>query len=637
MRKWPFQLSGNDAFPGFIPLSHRMALATSGMLILLLGVLTITLGWFQNHTIRQQLEQRGKALGQSLAATATKALLNYDYITLEQFANQAAQDPNILYVIVHDKEDRVAGYSNRPDLQGRIITDETSLIAVAAAKPLVQQIRLSADTGSGLEVATPVYIANSEDRWGTVRVCLSLAPLYQQMRQTIRIILAIGLVALGVGIGLSILEARRVTKPLENLVQATMEVAKGNLEQNLNVKTGDEVEVLATNFSVMTKEILRHQERQERQFKEIQRLQNYTENLMITMADGLLSVDISGTVAAVNPAACDLLGISSHSSIKGKPLASILEESSQLRVLIDNMLQVPAAISQQEVEIGDETETRTILVGASPLYDSDKRPREIIFTLHNITELKKLESRIRQSERLAALGTLAAGMAHEIRNPLSAIKTFVQLLPRKIDNPIFLEKFNRTVPRETNRINLLVEELLELSRFPRYSFSITDVNWLLKQTNEAIESELYESNIEYQADMESSLPKIQADANQLLKAFHNLARNAIQAMPTGGLLTIRTAFEKLSESEQQEQTATSPDRVIIIFEDTGEGISPDQLTQIFNPFFTTKDTGTGLGLPITHKVITEHRGQIEVESQIGQGTKVTVSLPVYSKVGTGNI
>ncbi len=611
-----------------------MALATSGMLILLLSVLTITLGWFQNHTIRKQLEQRGKALGQSLAATSTKALLNYDYITLEQFANQAAQDPNILYVIVHDKENRVAGYSSRPDLQGRMIADETSLLAVAAASPLIQQIHTSSGTDAGLEVATPVYIANSEDRWGTVRVCLSLEPLYQQMRQTIWIIVAIGLAALAVGIGLSIVGTRRVTRPLGNLVQATIEVARGNLKQNLEVKTGDEIDVLATNFSVMTKEILAHQEQQERQFKEIQRLQNYTENLMITMADGLLSVDMSGTVAAVNPAACDLLGIPQHNSIKGKSIGAILKESSQLRLLIGNILQEPTSISQQEVEIEDETETRTILVGASPLYGSDKQPREIIFTLHDITELKKLESRIRQSERLAALGTLAAGMAHEIRNPLSAIKTFVQLLPRKIDNPAFLEKFNRTVPRETNRINLLVEELLELSRVPRYTFNLTNINWLLEQTIDTVESELHKSNIEYQVDLETTLPRIQADANQLLKAFHNLTRNAIQAMSAGGRLAIRTIFEKPSEGERQEHMGSNGG-IIIIFKDTGRGISPDQLTQIFNPFFTTKDTGTGLGLPITHKVITEHRGEIEVESQINQGTKVTIYLPVYPKIGTG--
>ncbi len=625
MQKWLLQK------PRFIPLRHRVVLATSAMLILLLGVLAVTLGWFQSHTIQQQLEQRGKAIGQSLAATATNALLNYDYITLEQFANQAAQDPNILYVVVHDKENRVAGYSNRPDLQGQSLTDQISLLAVTAVDPLVQQVDIRSDTISGLDVTTPVYLPNSEDRWGTVRVCLSLAPLYQQMHQTIWIIIVIGLVALIIGIAISILGAQRVTRPLGNLVLATMEVAKGNFKQKLEVKTGDEVEVLATNFSIMTREILAHQKQQEQQLKEIQRLQNYTEKLMSTMADGLLSVDMSGSIATINPAARSLLGISPHSKIKGKSTESILGESSQLHLLVSNMLHEAAAVNQQEIEIGHETETRTILVGSSLLYDTKKQPREIILNLHDITELKKLEARIRQSERLAALGTLAAGMAHEIRNPLSAIKTFVQLLPRKIDKPGFLEKFNRTVPRETNRINLLVEELLELSRVPKYIFIVTDINVLLRQAIDTIETELPQHDIEYQSDTQSQLPRIMADANQLVKAFHNLTRNAIQAMPTGGRLTIRTFSEEIPDNGQQDNTGING-RVTIIFEDTGQGIAPDLLKQIFNPFFTTKDSGTGLGLPITHKVITEHGGQIEAESEKEHGTRFTIHLPIHEKI-----
>jgi two-component system sensor histidine kinase AtoS len=131
------------------------------MLILLLGVLTLTLVWFQDHSIHQQLEQRGKAIAQSLVATSTKALLTYDYITLEQFANQAAQDPNILYVVVHDKENRVAGFSNRPDLQGKILADKISLGAVTATAPLVQKLDAESGSQPGLDVALPVFLPDS--------------------------------------------------------------------------------------------------------------------------------------------------------------------------------------------------------------------------------------------------------------------------------------------------------------------------------------------------------------------------------------------------------------------------------------------------------------------------------------------
>ena len=630
MQNWPLQLRLFHK-PRFIPLRYRVVFANACMLILLLGVLTLTLVWFQDHSIHQQLEQRGKAIAQSLVATSTKALLTYDYITLEQFANQAAQDPNILYVVVHDKENRVAGFSNRPELQGKILADKLSLGAVTATAPLVQKLDAESGLQPGLDVALPVFLPDSMNRWGTIRVGLSLTSMYQQIRQTIWIISGIGMVALLTGTIISFVGAQRVTKPLGELVWATMDVAKGNFTHTIRIHTGDEVEVLAANFAVMTKEILAHQEKQEKQLKEIQRLQDYTEKLMITMADGLLSVDMKGTVVTINPAARNLLGLSSVKGIEGQNLAAILGESSQLVLLVQKIIHQSAPVSQREIEIRKDSEVQTILLGSSILHGAKGTPLEIILNLHDITELKKLEARIRQSERLAGLGTLAAGMAHEIRNPLSAIKTFVQLLPRKVNNPGFLEKFNRTVPRETERINVLVEELLELSRIPKYVFATIDINGLLRQSIDTIDEDLQRSNIECYLDLQENLPQVQADSNQLTKAFINLTRNAIHAMPTGGRLSIKTFFVN-SADEGRLAIASTNGNVLIIFQDTGQGITPKDLQQIFNPFFTTRDSGTGLGLPITHKVITEHHGQIDVESMKGKGTRFTIQLPIDDNI-----
>ena len=630
MQNWPLQLRLFRK-PRFIPLRYRVVLSNAFMLILLLGVLILTLVWFQNRSIREQLEQRGKAIAQSLVATTTKALLNYDYITLEQFANRAAQDPNILYVIVHDKEHRVAGFSNRPDLQGQKLTDEISRGAVPSAAPVVQMIDSASWSRPGLDVALPVFLPDSMSRWGTIRVGLSLAPMYRQMRQTVWIILGIGAVALFTGTIISILGAQRVTRSLGELVRATMDVARGNFNQTIGAKTGDEVEVLAANFNVMTREILAHQERQAEQLKEIQRLQDYTEKLMITMADGLLSVDMQGAVVTINPAARTLLGLSPVDGITGENIAAILGESSQLVLLVQKIMQQPAAVTHREIEIRRDAEVQTILVGSSILQSAKGQPLEIILNLHDITDLKKLEARIRQSERLAGLGTLAAGMAHEIRNPLSAIKTYVQLLPRKIDKPGFLEKFNRTVPRETERINLLVKELLELSRIPKYELLTTDINGLLGQAFDTIEDDIKQSNVEYHKDLQDNLPPVQADANQLIKAFHNLMLNAIQAMPNGGRLTVRTLFLEVVGGRRRTDRQ-EPGKVVIIFQDTGQEIASKNLQQIFNPFFTTKESGTGLGLPIAHKVITEHGGQIDVESKENEGTMFTIQLPVDNRL-----
>ncbi|MEA3437761.1 MAG: ATP-binding protein, partial [Thermodesulfobacteriota bacterium] len=253
-------------------------------------------------------------------------------------------------------------------------------------------------------------------------------------------------------------------------------------------------------------------------------------------------------------------------------------------------------------------------------------PQEIILNLHDITKLKKLETSIRQAERLAGLGTLAAGMAHEIRNPLSTIKTFVQLLPRKMEKPGFLEKFQRTVPRELEHINRLVEDLLELSKVPKYHFEKTDIKSLLEQTIDSLEEEMKSRQINCQCEYSGNLPPIQADMSQLSKAFNNLIRNAMQAMPSGGKLSVK-AFCQKDHTKSTQRLTVQHDWITLVFQDTGVGISPEDIKNIFSPFFTTKDIGTGLGLAITHKVITEHGGRIDVESSEEKGSVFRIYLP----------
>ena len=612
--------------PRFIPLRYRFIIMTSCMLIFLLGTLAIAIGFLQSRTIRGQIEERGLAIAQSLAAASMSNLLTYNYVAIERSANQAAHDPDIVRVIIHDKEGRVAGYSGRPDLQNKFLKDDVSRNALAAMQPLIQDGLPESPKVSVLDVAVPVFPSNSADRWGTIRVRLSLAPMYQQIRQTQWIILAVGLVALAFGILVSMWAAQRVTHPLGNLVHATIEAARGNLNRDIYVQTGDEVEILASNFSSMIREIFAHREQLERQLVEIKRLQRHTEKLLTTMSDGLLSVDMAGKVATINPAAQTMLGISGNGHGKDCSVAELFEEGSALYAYIQDMLQNPHGKSQQEISLHKEEETQILLVGSSVLRNEDGHPQEIILNLHDITELKKLETRIRQAERLAALGTLATGMSHEIKNPLSAIKTFVQLLPRKIDKPGFLEKFQRTVPREINRINQLVEDLLDLARAPKYHFAMTNIKSLLKQTVEFLGEELQTHHIKYLCDFSDDLPLVWADADQLTKAFHNLVRNAVQAMETGGQLVIE-AFSEKGDPSQRQITTSRNGWVILIFQDTGPGIPPEIIKNIFNPFFTTKDKGTGLGLAITHKVITEHGGRIEVTSHAGNGTRFTIGLP----------
>ena len=405
-----------------------------------------------------------------------------------------------------------------------------------------------------------------------------------------------------------------------------MHAAQGRLEPDIAVRTGDEVEILAVNFAAMIREILKHRRELELQLVEIRQLQRYLQKLLSCMHDGLLSVDMTGRVVTINPAARHLLDAPDGRDLRGRSLPECLGNMSALSRYVAELLQNPRASTQQDLHLHAAGGSRHVLVGASILTDPEGRALEFILNLHDITDLKRLEAQVRQKERLAAVGTLAAGMSHEIRNPLSAIKIFVQLLPRKITQPEFIKKFNRTVPREINRINQLVENLLDLARDTRYHFDPTDLRHLLNHTLDLLDAELQARKISCDREFKDPLPLVAADADQLIKVFQNLILNAAQAMPSGGRLRIESLYRVNDPGDAI--PGAGGNEVTLVFADSGPGIPEQNLKNIFNPFFTTKDHGTGLGLAIAHKVITDHGGRIEVDSPPGQGTRFTVTLPV---------
>ena len=598
----------------FIPLRYRFIGTTGVMLIVLLSAVALLISLLQSRTVRHQLENRGLSIAQSLSATSIADLLTYNYLALERSANQAAKGPDIIAVIYHDKEGRVAGFSGRSDLQNTMLSDQISREALTASEPTIQSILDDDGKNVGIDIAIPIIPDGAEIRWGTIRVQLSLAPMYAQIRQIQLVILMVGLFALVIGTVTSIFAARRITEPLNDLMRGTQDAAAGNLDQDFSINTGDEVEILATNFNTMIAEIVAHRSQLEQQLVEIKRLQKYTAQLLTTMSDGLLSITLTGEFSTINPAARVLLEVIPEES-DDRLHTHLLQGYPDLYSYIQESLDNPVNREPKELFLEKMGRTHTLLVSSSVLKDGSGKPLEIILNLHDITEIKEMEASVRQAERLAGLGTLAAGMAHEIRNPLSAIQTFVQLLPRKIDKEGFLEKFNRTVPRELTRINMLVEDLLDLARVPKYTFRHTPLENLLTQTLETLEEELLAGNVESQCEFHPDLPPVRVDAHQITKAFHNLIRNAIQAMPDGGRLLIRIENEASLF-------------LLVSIQDSGEGIPAEDVKNIFNPFYTTKISGTGLGLSITHKVVNEHGGSISASLPKEGGTLFKLRLPI---------
>ncbi len=229
-------------------------------------------------------------------------------------------------------------------------------------------------------------------------------------------------------------------------------------------------------------------------------------------------------------------------------------------------------------------------------------------------ENQKLFRSLLQADKLAALGTLSAGMAHEIKNPLASIKGMTQVLEENLDDPAFVEKYQEIVPRQIDRINNLVEKLLRFGQSKGLAMNRVDLNRVIGEVLGLLENQCRKKGIKVVEEMRK-VPEIEGDSEQLSQVFMNLFLNAIQAMPQGGTLFIKSSVQSLNY-------------VCLEVSDTGVGIPSDKLDKIFDPFFSSKEGGTGMGLAVAYRIVKEHGGEINVESEVGKGTEFRIWLPI---------
>jgi len=235
-------------------------------------------------------------------------------------------------------------------------------------------------------------------------------------------------------------------------------------------------------------------------------------------------------------------------------------------------------------------------------------------------ELRKSREIISRAGRLSALGTLAAGIAHEIRNPLVSIQTFFQLAPQRLGDEEFMTSFLGLAGTEVKRITGLIAELLTFAKSPSPSFGPIKVNEISDRAVALLKPQAHSEGVNLSSCLGASVSYVQGDADQIMQVVLNLALNAIQATPRGGSVTVTTREAPVAPSKFTQ----------IEIRDTGCGIPPESLECIFDPFFTTKEKGTGLGLSIAQQIVSESGGFLEVESAVGIGTRVVVNVPSVS-------
>ncbi len=241
-------------------------------------------------------------------------------------------------------------------------------------------------------------------------------------------------------------------------------------------------------------------------------------------------------------------------------------------------------------------------------------------------EKKRWEEHLIRSERLASLRTLAAGMAQEIRNPLSAINLFLERLPSKFDDEQFREEFSRKTVKEAKRINDIVEQLLSLAQPEPVNYESTNIHRVIDDTLAFLSTELNRKSIEIVKNYMKEAPKVYAAQDRLKQVFLTVFLNGIESMDDGGTLVINTSYDR----QDKGGLISKAGELVIEIKDTGRGIPPEILRKIFDPFFSTKENGTGLGLSVALQILAYHGGSIEVKkTAVGKGTCLSLRFPVY--------
>ncbi|HNR32654.1 MAG TPA: ATP-binding protein, partial [Candidatus Hydrogenedentes bacterium] len=363
-----------------------------------------------------------------------------------------------------------------------------------------------------------------------------------------------------------------------------------------------------------------------RLYRKIEEVNLHLERIMDNMRGGVIAVDVNGVITTVNQGARDILGkINVGDRMDGlrPPLADLLRRT----------LAEQRSISDFETVIaGPDGERIPVLLSASLLARSEWESLGAMALLFNLTQIKRLEANVQRADRLSSLGTVAAGMAHEIKNPLVSIRTFTQLLPTRYQDPEFRASFSEIVLQEVDRINTIVSRLLDFARPRPVQFAPQNLHRILSDTLALIESQTRKSNIKVNAVFPEKDREVSGDEQQLHQVFLNLLLNAIEALQESRerQITVTMRYDRAHLRRKDAPPLFDAECVKVSIADTGCGIPQDALDQVFTPFFTTKANGSGLGLSVVQGIVTSHGGVIDVSSIPGMGTLFTVTFPLMT-------
>lgn len=589
------------------------------LLFVLMTFALVTLRREREVHQREVWEEAGR-MANTLAIAVTEALRRQSPGDINRVAEESALDKSRFGLAVYDAHGRPIMTWGLAWGAGAVEPRElASLSSVPRGVGVVEQ-----EGGTAVR-SHLVALTSGGELLGGLKVSVSLQEMQEVLDRERNYFLGMVAVAGIVLVALISLTIRRtVSLPLHGLMGRIAALARGEVSEDVTVVGRDEVAQLAREFNLLARHL---EEARRRLVQESE----YARNVIQNISDGIIGVDSGLRILTWNQAMVERYGIA-ESEVLGRPLFEAFPtlEREGLDKELNRLLRGEhRTFSLRNFEHETLRRGRVVLnIRGSALRGSTDQVEGAVLAVEDVTDRMSLEREVQQAEKLAVVGQLAAGIAHQIGTPLNVISGSAEYLMMEwgADRPRPQEL--EIIVAQTDRITKLIQQLLNFARPAHMALQSLKLNDLLRDVLGLTEHQIVKERIAVKTDFQPDLPAIMGDENQLEQAFLNIVINAWHAMPMGGTLTMQTRSAHRGDRLSRTGHA-APASVEVIIADTGIGIPGEHLPRIFDPFFSTKGVGkgTGLGLAITRRIVEDHHGIIEVVSEVGRGTTFTIRLP----------
>jgi PAS domain S-box-containing protein len=552
---------------------------------------------------KQIYAQTGRALQRTPAADPLAALR--DDPELRSFLDASVgYSPHLLYALVTDHTGTVLLHTERQK-EGKPEPERPNLDGLLKVDTLS---RFSALYTAGRTYETVLPMTLDNRLFGSIRLGVSTTLLRREVTGSLQQSLAVAAVALPLAWLAAMVLAQLTVRPIRAIVGQVDRIRRGEpVEATPVALGGDEFQELSSQLTRLGREL---QADRLSTLSEKAHLQGVVDQL----EDGVIFLNPERHILFFNRAAETVVGLPLERTV-GLPIHEVLDPAHPLLPFVDQVLVGSAGIRNATVVLPHDGRDKEFLVSAFHMEDA-RRVMGVAVLLKDLESIKTVQSLVSYSAKLAALGRLTSGVAHEVKNPLNAMMIHVELLKERLeDSEVDVKKSLEVIGSEIRRLDRVVQGFLKFMRPQELTLKPVDLNPMLQSVCALLEAESQSHGVRFILDLDVALPAVSADEELLRQAFINILQNAVQAMPSGGAVRIRTRPEKL-------------DWVRVTVTDQGVGIAPEDVDKIFKLYYTSKPGGSGIGLSVVYRIVQLHDGTVEAKSESGRGTAVIVRLPV---------